>query len=586
MNAYFAEHPEQICGTMAMVSGPYGMESTCQPNRETKLSEQLRAALGNIQGKIETRTSAKTEEVGLEVPPDSISITIGESESDIIREVIRRAKDNEEPLSYGAVNGIFEYLDGKQHLERNDPLLKAGWYKKTDFEIRAVIDGEAFTYSGEFDIGDGKGRGGGSITEHIQSYIEFSVRPDNPLHLSDERLAEKQKLLDVFVPFLREHEQITRDELYFINRIESDYALRITEQQLNSLVGKTVDYRYGKYVVDSIDIVKGIAMLRNARPDWHQHLLKADLTDIVGQNIDLLLDEKGQFFRDCDLPKLLAKTSLAWDEIESLGYIFFDQGYIDKYKPSSGSHYGNGGLAQPDVYELARRYKSGEDISKELVKNLFETRRGTIPQTEIPFEDSYLENLRLQISQTDTGYLVFYDGYSREVTFEEMTQAYLTYFKNELADIQKAVAEEEAHTNAQKTIKELGYEVDTEKDKFFFTPYGVEEIYYNPNSSESGQFVISQISYEDILEAEAATADIGEVVQQTTVFFEQLEGNSNQTAIDITSDEFGDYVERFNQPYDLEGGNTRTMYELAARATVICCPLSVDKATYSLRSHS
>jgi len=279
-----------------------------------------------------------------------------------------------------------------------------------------------------------------------------------------------------------------------------------------------------------------------------------------------VMTDKELFFSECNLAKLLAKSSLAWDEIESLGYIFFEQGYIDKFRPTSGAHYGNGGLAEPDAYELARRYQSGEDISKELVKNLFETRRGTIPQTEIPFEDSYLEDLRLQISQTDTGYLVFYGGYSREVTFEEMAQAYLTYFKNELADIQKAVAEEEAHTNAQKTIKELGYEVDTEKDKFFFTPYGVEEIYFNPNSSEGGQFVISQISYEDILEAEAATINIDGIVPQTTAFFEQLEGNSNQTAIDITSNEFGAYAERFNQPYDLEGGNTSTMYELTSRA--------------------
>ena len=82
--------------------------------------------------------SDSTKDKQSEVPPDSLSITIGESESDIIHEVIRRAKDNEEPLSYGAVNGIFEYLDTKQHLERNDPLLKAGWYKKTDFEIRRI----------------------------------------------------------------------------------------------------------------------------------------------------------------------------------------------------------------------------------------------------------------------------------------------------------------------------------------------------------------------------------------------------------------------------------------------------------------
>ena len=110
---------------------------------------------------------------------------------------------------------------------------------------------------------------------------------------------------------------------------------------LNSLVGKTVDFRYGKYVVDSVDISEGIAMVRNARPDWHTHLLKADLTDIVEGNIDLILDEKGQFFRDCELPKLLAKSSLAWDEIESLGYIFYEQGYIDRVRPTDAAHFGN-----------------------------------------------------------------------------------------------------------------------------------------------------------------------------------------------------------------------------------------------------
>ena len=62
MNAYFATHPEQICGTMTMVYGPYGMESTCQPNRDSKLSEQIRAALGNIQGKIETVTITTQQE--------------------------------------------------------------------------------------------------------------------------------------------------------------------------------------------------------------------------------------------------------------------------------------------------------------------------------------------------------------------------------------------------------------------------------------------------------------------------------------------------------------------------------------------
>ena len=41
MNTYFAEHPEMIVGKMEMVSGPYGMESTCQPDATRLFAEQL-----------------------------------------------------------------------------------------------------------------------------------------------------------------------------------------------------------------------------------------------------------------------------------------------------------------------------------------------------------------------------------------------------------------------------------------------------------------------------------------------------------------------------------------------------------------
>ena len=469
-------------------------------------------------------------------------------------------------MTFAAVNAAFEYLDRKQHLERLDPLIQAGWYKKTDFEITAVIDGEEYNYSGRFDIGDGKGMGGGSLIDHISAYVDYTLSMTNPFHLSDEELAEKQKIKDIIIPFLREHEELTQADQLFLNRLKYSYPTRVSEEQYQSLVGKTVDYNGRQYVVDRVDIAKNKAHIRDDNTGWYPLFQDVELRDIVGQNIDVTLDEKEQFFRDCDLPALLAKSSLAWDEIESLGYIFFDEGYIDKYNPSNTALYGNGSFAEPEVYDLARKYKNGEDVSKELAEGLFLYSNGGIPATRIPYEDSYLEDLDLQINRTETGFLVNYGAYSREVTFEEISLAYLQYFENEYKDIQKAVAEEETQIAVKKVVRELGYDFDTEKDKFFFTPYGVEEIYYNPNSSEGGQFVISQIRYEDILDAEAATVNIKEVVPQTTAFFEQLEGNSNQTAVDITSDEFGDYVERFNQPYDLEGGNTRTMYELTARA--------------------
>lgn len=49
MNQYFIDHPEMICGKMEMVSGPYGPRPTCQPDTDTSLEEQLRAAMGRLQ---------------------------------------------------------------------------------------------------------------------------------------------------------------------------------------------------------------------------------------------------------------------------------------------------------------------------------------------------------------------------------------------------------------------------------------------------------------------------------------------------------------------------------------------------------
>ena len=53
INSYFADHPEMIVGKMEMVSGPYGMESTCQPDNTRPFAEQLAEAISRIDGEIE-----------------------------------------------------------------------------------------------------------------------------------------------------------------------------------------------------------------------------------------------------------------------------------------------------------------------------------------------------------------------------------------------------------------------------------------------------------------------------------------------------------------------------------------------------
>ena len=70
MNSYFADHPEQVVGKMAMVSGPFGMESTCQPDESRPFEEQLEEAIGRITGHIEeVELSDLEEEMQVETIP-------------------------------------------------------------------------------------------------------------------------------------------------------------------------------------------------------------------------------------------------------------------------------------------------------------------------------------------------------------------------------------------------------------------------------------------------------------------------------------------------------------------------------------
>ncbi len=75
MNSYFAEHPEMIVGKMEMVSGPYGMESTCQPDTTRPFAEQLAEAISRIDGEI--------EETELDMPDDDLSEQIIPADPDV-----------------------------------------------------------------------------------------------------------------------------------------------------------------------------------------------------------------------------------------------------------------------------------------------------------------------------------------------------------------------------------------------------------------------------------------------------------------------------------------------------------------------
>ena len=161
--------------------------------------------------------------------PDSLSFHFGKdkgdewvSESDIVHDFALAHPD----CSFALGNAVLEYLDEKQHSERNIPELKAGWYKKTDFSITAVIGGEEFNYDGRFDIGDGKGTGGGSLIDHIRTYNEgilgYTQHPFN----QPEYKERAQRMLDFFVPFLEAHSELTIEEQRIFDDFKAQHPIR------------------------------------------------------------------------------------------------------------------------------------------------------------------------------------------------------------------------------------------------------------------------------------------------------------------------------------------------------------------------
>lgn len=180
-----------------------------------------------------------------EKQPDSLTFHFGKdkgdewvSESDIVHDFALAHPD----CSFALANAVMEYLDEKQHSERNIPELKAGWYKKTDFSITAVINGEEFNYDGRFDIGDGKGTGGGSLIDHIRTYNEgilgYTQHPFN----QPEYKERAQRMLDIFVPFLEAHSELTAEEQRIFDDFKAHHPIR-TYDDVEKAQGKFQIYQ-------------------------------------------------------------------------------------------------------------------------------------------------------------------------------------------------------------------------------------------------------------------------------------------------------------------------------------------------------
>lgn len=167
-------------------------------------------------------TERQKSETPAEEKPDSITFSIGFSEHPAFYD--RELNDRFTELSFALGNRLLGVLDEKQHRERQDESRQVGWYKKTDFEIHAVIEGKEFHYEGRFDIGDGEG----DLIAHIRNFYEYSLSPDCPFvpewkRQGEDYYREQMETLhfgqEVFLPFLEQHTGLTPEDEKLLDEI-------------------------------------------------------------------------------------------------------------------------------------------------------------------------------------------------------------------------------------------------------------------------------------------------------------------------------------------------------------------------------
>ena len=182
-------------------------------------------------------TESQKRETPAEKQPDSLTFSIGFSEHPAFYD--RELNDRYTDLSFALGNRLLGILDEKQHRERQDESKSVGWYHKTDFAIKAVIDGEEFNYDGRFDIGDGEG----DLIAHIRNFYEYSLSPDCPFipewkRQGEDYYREHMESLrwgrDVFIPYLEQHTKLTPEDeklLAEIMSLETEWFNQRTEKK-------------------------------------------------------------------------------------------------------------------------------------------------------------------------------------------------------------------------------------------------------------------------------------------------------------------------------------------------------------------
>ena len=155
-----------------------------------------------------------------------------------------------------------------------------------------------------------------------------------------------------------------------------------------------------------------------------------------------LTNEEKQFLETDNAP-LIAKNFLAWDEIEDLGYRFFEDGYIDKFKPVEKALFGDGLVSDDTIHDIARRMQGGEDIREELAKALIGGHERVIEADE---------NDGVAVLFGRDAVTVTFGNAEKQISYEEMGTAFLGLMESEYKKIEQARAAEEQEEKIAESV--------------------------------------------------------------------------------------------------------------------------------------
>ena len=173
----------------------------------------------------------------------------------------------------------------------------------------------------------------------------------------------------------------------------------------------------------------------------HTALQKSEVEDFLTAHKHKEPTEEEILFGQADLADFIAQHTLFSDEWEDMAYPLFEPGYLEKHSASEKASFGYH-LPETELYALVEKYHNGEDITRDLAVGLLAHNNDKI---EFVFEDGkisdrtyyYAENMRhsLDVEYGDNGLKFSFNGMEREVSFEQIGQAFLDRTLDEWNDL-------------------------------------------------------------------------------------------------------------------------------------------------------